>query len=223
MLLRIPDILDTGELASLGSALASAQFEDGMATAGAGTRGVKRNLQLPQGGELAQRLAPVVLAALRRTPLFFSATLPKQIIGPIFNRYDAGMSYGDHLDTALVSAAVPVRYDIAVTLFLTEPEQYEGGELVIQDSFGSHRVKLPAGAAIVYPSSSVHRVETVTRGMRLAAVLWVESVVRDEARRRILFEIDLTLGNLARKTSGEPEISSLTTVYHNLLRMWAET
>jgi PKHD-type hydroxylase len=223
MLLRIPEVLDSAERAALRTSLAAARFEDGMATAGPGTRGVKRNLQLPTDGDAARNCAPAVLAALKRAPLFFSATLPKRIFGPTFNRYNAGMGYGDHLDSALVNASTPVRSDIAVTLFLSSPEEYEGGELVIQDSFGAHRIKLPAGSAIVYPSSSVHRVETVTRGTRFAAVLWVESLVRDESRRRILFDIDLTLGNIAKKEPSGSDVESLTSAYHNLLRMWAET
>jgi PKHD-type hydroxylase len=133
------------------------------------------------------------------------------------------MEYADHMDTAVIQASSLMRADVAGTLFLTAPEEYEGGELVIQDSFGAHRVKLPAGNMIVYPASSVHRVEKVTRGTRLAAVLWVESLVRDESRRRILFDIDLVIGNLARNGPGNPDAERLGSAYHNLLRVWAET
>jgi len=223
MLVQIPAVLENQELSALRAALAEARFEDGMATGMPGARRAKHNLQLPENGEAARRLAPTVLDALRRHPLFFSATLPKRISGPLFNRYDAGSDYGDHFDTALIQAPALVRSDIAATLFLTSPQDYDGGELVIQDTFGAHRVKLPAGNMIVYPASSLHRVEAVTRGSRLAAVLWVESLVRDESRRRILFDLDQTIGSLAQKMPGGIEGQTLSMTYHNLLRMWAET
>jgi PKHD-type hydroxylase len=223
MLLQIPAVLAGQELSTLRASLAEARFEDGTATAMPGARLAKHNLQLPEGGEAARRLAPMVLDALRRSPHFFSAALPNRIWGPLFNRYDAGMDYGDHLDTAIIQGPSLVRSDVAATLFVSSPEDYEGGELVIQDSFGAHRVKLPAGNMIVYPASSLHRVEPVTRGSRLAAVFWVESLVRDEAKRRILFELDQTIGSLAQKMPGSPEGQRLGTSYHNLLRMWAET
>jgi PKHD-type hydroxylase len=223
MLLQIPAVLGEQEHVALRSSLEKAHFEDGKATAMPKAREVKHNLQLPEGGEAARRLAPTVLDALRRSPLFFSATLPKRISGPLFNRYDAGMDYGDHLDTALIQGPSLVRSDIAATIFLTPPQDYEGGELVIQDSFGAHRVKLPAGSMIVYPASSLHRVEPVRRGSRLAAVLWVESLVRDESRRRVLFDLDQAIGSLAQKLPASQEGQSLSATYHNLLRMWAET
>jgi PKHD-type hydroxylase len=223
MLLQIPGVLIAAELESLRGKLAKARFEDGVATALPGARRVKRNLQLPQDSELMRECSPAVLNALRRSALFFSAALPNRISGPLFNRYDTGMDYGDHQDTAIIQGPSLIRSDVAATLFLTAPEDYDGGELVIQDSFGAHRVKLPAGNMIVYPASSVHRVEKVTRGSRLAAVLWVESLVRDESRRRILLDLDLTIGNLANRSPGSEDVEKLGTVYHNLLRMWAET
>ena len=223
MLLQIPDVLKADEIESLKRLLAKERFEDGALTASPAAQNAKHNLQAPQGGEAARQGAPVVLNALRRAPLFFSATLPNRIQGPLFNRYDTGMEYRDHMDTAVIQASSLMRADIAATLFLTQPDEYDGGELVIQDSFGAHRVKLPAGNMIVYPASSVHRVEKVTRGTRLAAVLWVESLVRDESRRRILFDIDLVIGNLSRKEPGGADAERLGSAYHNLLRVWAET
>lgn len=223
MLLQIPGVLSAAELESLRGKLAKARFEDGVATAQSEARHVKHNLQLPLDSEAMRSCAPTVLNALRRSPLFFSAALPNRISGPLFNRYDTGMDYGDHQDTSIIQGASLIRTDVAATLFLTEQTEYEGGELVIQDSFGAHRVKLAAGSMIVYPASSVHRVEKVTRGSRLAAVLWVESLVRDESRRRVLFDLDLTIGNLVKLSLASAEVERLSGVYHNLLRMWAET
>ena len=223
MLLEIPDVLKPDELESLRRLLAKERFEDGGLTASPAAQGAKHNLQAPPGGEAARQGGPIVLNALRRSPLFFSAALPNRIQGPLFNRYDAGMRYDDHVDTAVIQASSLMRSDVAATLFLTAPAEYDGGELVIQDSFGAHRVKLPAGNMIVYPASSIHRVEKVTRGARLAAVLWVESLVREESRRRILFDIDLVIGSLSRKEPGGTDAERLSTAYHNLLRAWAET
>ncbi|MGQ0544971.1 MAG: Fe2+-dependent dioxygenase [Betaproteobacteria bacterium] len=223
MLLQIPTILNREELARLRAALVGAPFDPGTVTSLPGGRSAKHNLQLRHDSEVMRSCAPIVLGALQRSPTFFSAALPNKTFGLMFNRYDAGMDYGDHLDTALVAGASTMRSDIAATLFLNPPEDYDGGELVIQDSFGAHRVKLPAGSMIVYPASSLHRVEPVRRGSRLAAVFWVQSLVRDESRRRILFEVDLVIGKLAKSAPGSAEFQSLSGVYHNLLRMWAET
>lgn len=223
MLLQIPDVLKPEEIDSLRRLLAKERFEDGALTASPAARNAKHNLQAPVSGEAARGGGPIVLNALRRSPLFFSAALPNRIQGPLFNRYDTGMQYADHMDTAVIQGPSLMRSDVAATLFLTAPDEYDGGELVIQDSFGAHRVKLPAGNLIVYPASSVHRVEKVTRGTRLAAVLWIESLVRDESRRRILLDIDLVLGSLSRKEPGGADAERLGSAYHNLLRAWAET
>ena len=223
MLLEIPDVLKPEELESLRGLLAKERFEDGGLTASPAARGAKHNLQAPPGGEAARQGGPIVLNALRRSPLFFSAALPNRIQGPLFNRYDTGMRYDDHMDTAVIQGSSLMRSDVAATVFLTAPAEYDGGELVIQDSFGAHRVKLAAGNMIVYPASSVHRVEKVTRGARLAAVLWVESLVREESRRRILFDIDLVIGSLSRKEPDRADAERLSSAYHNLLRAWAET
>lgn len=223
MLLQIPAVLTSDEVARLREALAGAPFDPGTVSTLPGGRAAKHNLQLRHDSDVMRGCAPIVLGALQRSPTFFSAALPSKTFGLMFNRYDAGMDYGDHLDTAIVPGPTTMRSDIAATLFLVPPEEYEGGELVIQDSFGAHRVKLPAGNMIVYPASSLHRVEPVRRGSRLAAVFWVQSLVRDESRRRILFDVDMVIGKLAGTSPGSPELQSLSGVYHNLLRMWAET
>lgn len=223
MLLQIPGVLNQGEVDALRTELARAGFEDGAATAGFVAREAKRNLQVPQNSETARGCGAAVLEALRRNATFYSAALPHRVHGPVFNRYDPGMTYGEHVDNAVMGGAVSVRTDLAATLFLSAPEDYEGGELTVHDSFGAHRVKLPAGSMILYAGSSVHHVEPVRRGSRLAAVLWIQSMVRDQERRLALFELDMSLGALRPHLPDAPELAALTKLYHNLLRMWAET
>jgi PKHD-type hydroxylase len=224
MLLQIPEVLTPGELGTLRSELAHASFEDGAATAGFVARGVKRNLQVPQDSEAGRTCGAIVLAALRRSQMFYSAALPHRVHGPLFNRYDPGMTYGQHVDNAVMLGQPPVRTDLAATLFLSAPEDYSGGELVVHDTFGAHKVKLPAGSMILYAANSAHRVEPVAGGRRLAAVLWIQSMVRDQANRVSLFELDMSLGALRQKVPADtPELASLTALYHNLLRLWAET
>ena len=224
MLLQIPGILGPGELETLRAELRGEGFEDGAGTAGSMARTVKRNLQLAAESPAAKKCAPMVLEALQRNPVFFSAALPQRIQGPVFNRYDPGMTYGDHVDNALMGMPAPVRSDVAATLFLSDLKDYDGGELVVHDRFGAQRVKLPAGSIVVYPASSTHRVEPIGRGSRLAAVMWIQSFVRDAAQRQTLFELDLTIGALREKApSAAGEITTLTALYHNLLRMWSET
>lgn len=222
MLLQIPAVLNQNEVQSLLGMLRSAQFEDGAASAGFVAREVKRNLQVPMQSETAQKGGAVVLDALRRNAMFYSAALPNRVYGPTFNRYDPGMTYGDHVDNAIMLSSGSVRTDVAATLFLSAPEDYDGGELTIQDRLGVQKVKLAAGGMIVYPGNSVHRVEPITRGSRLAAVLWIQSMVREDARRQSLFELDMALGSLRQKLPSAPEVATLTALYHNLLRMWAE-
>ena len=223
MILQIPGVLNQGELETLRAELRRASFEDGAATAGPVAREVKRNLQVAQGSEAGRRCAPIVLEALRRSAIFFSAALPLRVHGPVFNRYDPGMTYGEHVDNALMGSPNPVRTDLSATLFLCAPEEYEGGELTVQDSLGAHRVRLAAGSMVLYPGNSVHQVAPVSRGSRLAAVLWIQSLVRDETQRRLLFELDVSLGGLREKLPGSSEFGTLTGVYHNLLRLWSET
>ena len=223
MVLQIPGVLNPEELERVRAELAGAAFVDGAATAGYAARQVKRNRQLARDSESARSCAALVLQALQRNPLFFSAALPHRIHRPLFNRDEPGETYGDHVDNALMGAPAAVRSDVSATLFLSAPEDYEGGELVVQDSGSAQGFKLTAGHLIVYASTSMHRVQPVRRGQRLAAVLWVQSLVRDEIRRRLLFELDVSLGGLRQKLPSAPEVTTLTAVYHNLLRQWAET
>lgn len=222
MLLQIPAVLNGEEIGALRQKLGDAAFQDGAATAGALAREVKRNLQLPAEAAVARQCAQIVLDALRRNSMFFSAALPQWIHGPIFNRYDVGMTYGEHVDNAVMGVPT-VRTDVAATLFLAAPEEYDGGELAVNDSYGLHQIKLPAGSMIVYPAASVHKVRPVTRGKRLAAILWVQSLVRDERHRRLLFELDLMVSSLRSKGSLDSEVEAASSIYHNLLRLWAET
>lgn len=226
MLLHVPQVLSPDELRQARGLLAGAPWADGRATAGLQSAAVKNNEQLPADGEPAQALRTLVLRALQRHPLFFSAALPKRIFPPMFNRYGgATNTYGAHVDMAVRHTAQrqSVRTDISCTLFLADPGDYEGGELVIDDTYGSQRVKLPAGDMVLYPGTSVHRVEPVTRGHRVASFFWVESMVRSDEQRRLLFELDMNLMRLRREHGETATAVALTGTYHNLLRMWADT
>ena len=227
MLLHIPDVLTPAELAEARALLARAAWTDGRETAGAQSATVKNNRQLPQDSAEARALQALVLGGLRRSSLFFSAALPKHVFPPLFNRYGGeANAFGDHVDNAIryvPGSGERVRTDLSCTLFLAEPEAYDGGELVITDTFGAPRVKLPAGHLVLYPGTSVHRVEPVTRGERLASFFWIESMVRSDEQRRLLFEMDRQLVAL-RSAHGEiAEAVALTGCYHNLLRMWADS
>ena len=228
MLLRIPDLLSPEELRTARTILDRADWVDGRVTAGEQAALAKQNEQLPTRGEAARRLQQIVLGALDRSAVFFSATLPRRVLPPMFNRYGgAANRYGNHVDQAvraLPDGAQRLRSDVSCTLFLAEPQSYDGGELVVEHSFGTERIKLPAGHLVLYPASSVHRVEPVTRGHRLASFFWVESMVRGDERRRLLFDMDQHLMRL-RSGIGEadPAIVGLTGTYHNLLRMWCDT
>jgi PKHD-type hydroxylase len=186
---------------------------------------VKRNLQLPDASPVRAELARIVLDALARHPLYHAATLPLRTLPPRFNRYEGGGQYGFHVDGAVMSVAggQQLRSDISCTLFLAEPEEYDGGELIISDTYGEHEVKLPAGDIIIYPSSSLHRVAPVTRGARIAAFFWVQSLIRDDGKRRLLFELDASIQTLTRSNADPQALLQLTGVYHNLLRQWSET
>ncbi|PZO64340.1 MAG: Fe2+-dependent dioxygenase [Pseudoxanthomonas suwonensis] len=225
MLLHVPEILTRDELRSLRSALDGADWTDGRETVGVQGAQVKRNEQLPDASPMRAALARTVLAALARSPLFFAAALPLKTMAPRFNRYHGGGEYGMHVDGAVMQSGEHghVRSDLSCTLFLAEPDDYDGGELVISDTYGEHEVKLPAGDLILYPSSSLHRVEAVTRGARLASFFWVQSMVRDDASRRLLFELDTAIERLRTSGSDREAVLQLTGVYHNLLRRWAET
>ena len=228
MLLHIPDVLTPTELAAMRAALASAAWIDGRATVGAQGAQVKRNQQLDDHSPLRKQLGDVVLAALAASPLFHAATLPKRILPPRFNRYEGGGEYGFHVDGAVMGVAGPdtmheqMRSDVSCTLFLNEPDDYEGGELIISDSYGEHDVKLPAGDLIVYPSSSLHRVAPVTRGARLASFFWVQSLVRDGEQRGMLLDLDRSIQSFTQVGADRDNVLRLTNLYHNLLRRWAE-
>jgi PKHD-type hydroxylase len=225
MLLHIPDILDPTQLRAIRQALDQATWTDGRETVGPQGAKVKRNLQLPDASPLRAELGRIVLDALAKHPLYHAATLPLRTLAPRFNRYEGGGQYGFHVDGAVMSMphGQQLRSDISCTLFLAEPEEYDGGELIISDTYGEHEVKLPAGDAIIYPSSSLHRVGPVTRGARIASFFWVQSLVRDDSKRRLLFELDASIQTLTQTQADPQALLQLTGVYHNLLRQWAET
>jgi PKHD-type hydroxylase len=225
MMLHIPQVLTKAEVAEFRRLLAEADWVDGSATAGAQAVQRKRNLQLPADSSVGQQLSARVAAALQRHPLFVSAALPARVLPPRFNRYEGGGTYGNHVDSAIHLDPYRqdrVRTDVSTTLFLSDPEEYEGGELIVEDSYGAHEAKLPAGDAIVYPGTSLHRVEPVTAGVRFASFLWAQSMVRDDWRRHMLFELDMTILKLRQKVGDSDELVALTGHYNNLLRQWAE-
>ena len=225
MLLHIPEVLTADQVAHIRQRLHAADWTDGRETVGAQGAKVKRNLQLPDSSPLREELAREVLKALARHPLYHAATLPLRTLPPRFNRYEGGGEYGFHVDGAVM--ALPngeqLRSDISCTLFLAAPDDYDGGELIVSDTYGEHEIKLPAGDLIVYPSSSLHRVLPVTRGARLAAFFWVQSLIRDDARRRMLFELDASIQTLTHTGASADAVLQLTGIYHNLLRQWAES
>ena len=227
MLLRIPQLLKPDELAAVRRALDGADWTDGRETAGVQGAQVKRNEQLPEASPLKAELGAVVQRALDRNPLFFAAALPLRVLPPRFNRYQGGGTYGFHMDGSVMRAGgvdgkAWLRSDVSCTLFISEPDDYDGGELVISGTFGDQRIKLPAGDMVVYPSSSLHQVTPVTRGVRLASFFWVQSMVRDDAQRRMLFEMDTSIEALRRSGADAAAVLRLTGVYHNLLRRWSE-
>lgn len=224
MLLHIPNVLTPEEAAEFRRRLDAADWADGRETVGAQGAKVKRNEQLPDGSPLKAELGTAVLAALKRSPLFFAAALPRKILPPRFNRYAGGGEYGFHVDGAVMQLAEGdhLRSDLSCTLFLNDPGDYEGGRLIVSDTFGEHEVALPAGDAILYPSSSLHRVEPVTRGARLASFFWVQSLVRDNDQRQMLFEMDTAIQKLTLDGADDNAVLQLTCVYHNLLRRWSE-
>ncbi len=226
MLITIDDILTTEELTLARDLLAQAQWADGKITAGTQSAQVKNNQQLPETAEQLPQLRHLILYALNRNALFFTAALPKNIYPPLFNRYSgATNSFGSHVDNAmrlLPDSSGYVRTDISATLFLAEPETYDGGELIIEDTYGSQSIKLKAGSLVLYPSSSVHHVKPVIRGERLACFMWMQSMVRDAHQRRLLFDMDMALLELRADQGDTDPVVRLTGIYHNLLRGWAE-
>ena len=225
MLLHIPQVLSKAEVAALRTELAAHDWVDGARTSGAQAAQLKHNLQFPADSPAFAGLSQRVADALARHPLFVSAALPRHMLPPMFNCYRGGGQYGNHVDNALQRdrfSGVQVRTDVSTTVFLSEPEEYEGGELIVEDTYGEHEVKLAAGDAIVYPSTSLHRVEPVTAGARIAAFLWTQSWVRDAWQRKMLFELDMTILKLRGQLGDSEEVLSLTSHYHNLLRQWGE-
>jgi PKHD-type hydroxylase len=225
MLLHIPQLLTRQEVAEFRRRLDGADWTDGRETVGAQGARVKRNEQLPDASPLKAQLSQAMLVALRRNPLFFAAALPARILPPRFNRYAGGGEYGFHVDGAVMSLDEDnrLRSDVSCTVFLNDPDEYEGGQLIISDTYGEHVVAKPAGDAIIYPSSSLHRVAPVTRGARIASFFWVQSLVRDERQRRMLFELDTSIQKLTLDGADQDAVLQLTGVYHNLLRLWSET
>ncbi len=225
MLLHIPQLLDPQEVAEFRRRLDTADWTDGRETVGPQGAKVKHNQQLPDASPLKAELGRAVLAALKRNPLFFAATLPRKILPPRFNRYSGGGEYGFHIDGAVMSLddGDQLRSDVSCTIFLNDPGDYEGGRLVISDTYGDHAVAKAAGDAVIYPSSSLHRVEPVTRGARIASFFWIQSLVRDDNQRRMLFELDTSIQKLTMDGADEDAVLQLTCVYHNLLRLWSDT
>ena len=225
MLIEIPDVLTGEQLAEARQAILGAEWVDGRVTAGHQSARTKHNLQLPEDSPAARKVGDLILAALQRNPLFLSAALPLRVFPPLFNRYDGGQSFGNHVDNAIrqvTGTPHRIRTDLSATLFFSEPHEYDGGELYIEDTYGVHSVKLPAGHMVLYPSSSLHNVRPITRGSRLASFFWIQSMVRDEGERTLLFDLDSAIQRINQEAPDHPASVQLTGVYHNLLRRWAE-
>jgi PKHD-type hydroxylase len=226
MLIRIPQLLAAADVKDFREALESADWSDGRTTAGYLSSKVKDNAQVPEGHPVARRLGDRILDALDKNQLFISAALPLKVVPPLFNRYTGGQSYGGHVDGAVrpvFGTPHRVRTDLSATVFLSDPQDYDGGELVVQDLVGERRIKLPAGDMVLYSGTSVHRVEPVTRGARLAAFFWVQSMVREDTRRDLLFQMDTGLQQLGRDVPDHDAVLQLMGVYHNLVRLWSDT
>jgi len=225
VLLVIREALSAKQVAELRHALAEIDWVDGRATAGHLSAAVKRNSQVGEEHPVGRRLGTVILDALERNPTFMSGALPAKLVPPLFNRYAEDETYGRHIDGAIRPIAGThhrVRTDLAATLFLSSPEEYDGGELIMEEAFGTQRLRLPAGDMVVYPATSIHEVTPVTRGARIASFFWIQSLVREDARRRMLFGLDGTIQSLRLQTPDSPAILELTALYHNLLREWAD-
>lgn len=225
MVIQIPHVLSAEQIAQCRQLLEAANWVDGRVTAGHQSARAKDNQQLPEDHPSALMIGDVILAELERNPLFISAALPARVFPPLFNRYQGGQSFGTHVDNAIRQVSGTghrVRTDLSATLFLAEPDEYEGGELVIEDNFGVQKVKLAAGSMILYPASSLHHVTPVTVGARLASFFWIQSMVRDDGQRTLLFDLDMSIQRLSQDVPDHPSVVQLTGVYHNLLRRWAD-
>ena len=225
MLLQVPDVLTAAQVQDCRKALEAAAWVDGRVTAGHQSARAKDNLQLPEDLDEAKQLGDLILGALERNPLFMSAALPLKVFPPLFNRYQDGQSFGNHVDNAIrqvTGTPYRVRTDLSATLFFSNPDEYDGGELVVEDTYGVHAVKLPAGHLILYPASSVHHVRPVTRGARLASFFWIQSMVREDGERALLFDLDVAIQRLMEDVPEHRSVVDLTSLYHNLLRRWAD-
>ena len=225
MLLHVPDVLSPVQVAEARHLLDAAEWVDGNVTAGHQSARAKDNMQVPEGHPAAQQLGETILKALQRSGLFISAALPLKVFPPLFNRYQGGQAFGTHVDNAIRQVAgTPhrVRTDLSATLFLSNPDEYDGGELSVEDTYGVHSVKLPAGHMVLYPATSLHHVRPVTRGARVASFFWIQSMVRDDGERALLFDLDSAIQGLNREAPVHPLAVQLTGVYHNLLRRWAD-
>ncbi|MEH6417716.1 Fe2+-dependent dioxygenase [Pseudomonas sp. CGJS7] len=228
MLLHVPKVLTAEQVAHCRARLDQAGWADGRITAGHQSAKAKDNAQLPETDPVARELGPLILDALSKNPTFFSAALPQRVYPPLFNRYAGGQSFGFHVDNAIRydrsrGGMDAVRTDLSATLFLSAPEEYDGGELVIEDTYGSHAVKLAAGDLVLYPGTSLHKVTPVTRGERIASFFWIQSLLAEDAQRRLMFELDVSIRRLSADVPEHPALVQLTGVYHNLLRRWSQT
>ena len=226
MLLQIPEVLTLEQVAHFRQRLTTAEWADGRVTAGHQSVRAKDNAQLSETHPIARELGEIILAALQRNPLFISAALPLRVFPPLFNCYSGGQRFGNHVDNAIRQSAgggLRIRTDLSATLFLADPEEYDGGELVVEDTYGVHSVKLTSGHMVLYPATSLHSVRPVTRGARLASFFWIQSMIRDDGQRTLLFDLDTAIQRLTVDLPSHPAAVQLTAVYHNLLRRWAET
>lgn len=225
MMLQIPKVLDPAQVTECRKHLDAAEWVDGRVTAGHQSAEVKYNMQIPEGHPAARQIGEAILSVLNKHPLFISAALPQKIFPPLFNRYTGGQNFGSHVDNSIrqiPGTGVRIRTDLSATLFLSAPEDYDGGELVVEDTYGTHAAKLAAGDMVLYPSTSLHHVRPVTRGARVCSFFWMQSLIRDDGRRTLLFDMDQSIQRLGRDHPSHPSVTELTAVYHNLLRQWAE-
>jgi PKHD-type hydroxylase len=225
MLIQVPDVLTAEQVAHGRRLLDAAEWVDGRVTAGHQSAQAKDNVQIPEGHPAAREVGDMILRALQQSPLFVTAALPVHVFPPLFNRYSGGQSFGSHVDNAIRTVpgtAHRIRTDLSCTLFFSQPHEYDGGELMIEDTYGVHSVKLPAGSMVLYPSTSLHHVRPVTRGARVSSFFWLQSMVRDDGERTLLFDLDAAIRNLNQIAPQHAAAIQLTGVYHNLLRKWAE-
>jgi PKHD-type hydroxylase len=225
MLLQIPEVLTAEQVAQCRAMLDEAEWVDGRVTAGPQSGRAKDNMQLPENSPAAQRMGDWIVDALQRNPLFVTAALPLRVFPPLFNRYTGGQSFGTHVDNSIrqvTGTPHRIRTDLSATLFFSEPDEYDGGELLVEDTYGTQSVKLPAGHLILYPSTSLHQVRPVTRGARVSSFFWVQSMVREDSQRALLFDLDIAIQRVRQDYPDHPSGVQLTGIYHNLLRRWAD-